>query len=118
MGAMHMSLLGPEGLEHPATRNMTACIWQSKSYLKFPVSHYLTLPHLISTNLSSSCQRCGRLLAVPRQRRIIGGFDLSMWYPNHNNWLLVSVTDQTKAAEIELLAAHIAMWCAVGEVTV
>ena len=47
---------------------------------------------------------------------IIGGFDLARWYPNRTNWLLVSVTDQTKAAEIELLAAHIAMWCTVKEV--
>ena len=49
---------------------------------------------------------------------IIGGFDMSKWYPNRKNWLLVSVTDQTKSAEIELLAAHIALWCSVGEMTV
>ena len=43
---------------------------------------------------------------------IIGGFDASRWYPSRKNWLLVTVTDQTSAQEIELLAAHIAIWSA------
>ena len=43
---------------------------------------------------------------------IIGGFDASRWYPERKNWLLVTVTDQTSAKEIELLAAHIALWSA------
>jgi glycine dehydrogenase subunit 1 len=47
---------------------------------------------------------------------IIGGFDLNRWYEGRNNWLLVSVTDQTKAAEIELLATHLAVWCSMKEV--
>jgi hypothetical protein len=33
-------------------------------------------------------------------------------YPERKNWLLVTVTDQTSAKEIELLAAHIALWSA------
>ena len=41
---------------------------------------------------------------------LIGGFDLSEWYSSRKNWLLVSFTDQTDAAEIELLAAHLAVW--------
>ena len=43
---------------------------------------------------------------------LIGGFDLSAWYPERKNWLLVSFSDQTKATEIELLAAHLAVWSA------
>ena len=43
---------------------------------------------------------------------LIGGFDLSAWYSGRNNWLLVSFSDQTKATEIELLAAHLAVWSA------
>ena len=41
---------------------------------------------------------------------IIGGLDLSRWYPERKNWLLVSVTDQNSKAEINLLAAHLAAW--------
>jgi hypothetical protein len=47
---------------------------------------------------------------------IIGGFDLNRWYDDRTNWLLVSVTDQTKAAEIDLLAAQLAEWCSMKEV--
>jgi len=35
---------------------------------------------------------------------------LNAWYPDRVNWLLITVTDQTKAEEIELLAAHLALW--------
>jgi len=37
---------------------------------------------------------------------------LSAWYPEKKNWLLVSFSDQTKGTEIELLAAHLAVWSA------
>jgi hypothetical protein len=43
---------------------------------------------------------------------LIGGYDLSNWYPERRNWLLTSFSDQTQAAEIELLTAHLAVWSA------
>jgi glycine cleavage system pyridoxal-binding protein P len=49
-------------------------------------------------------------LAYLDSNGIIGGFDLNAWYPDRVNWLLITVTDQTKAEEIELLAAHLALW--------
>ena len=117
MGAMHMSLLGPEGLEHLATRNMTACILAKQ---KLSEIGGISMPHFASSHfnefvveLPKSAADCLNYLDSVG---IIGGFDLARWYPNRTNWLLVSVTDQTKAAEIELLAAHIAMWCTVKEV--
>ncbi len=117
MGAMHMSLLGPEGLEHLATRNMTACISAKQ---KLSEINGISMPHLASSHfnefvveLPNSAADCLNYLDSVG---IIGGFDLARWYPNRTNWLLVSVTDQTKSAEIELLATHIAMWCAVEEV--
>ena len=117
MGAMHMSLLGPEGLEHLATRNMTACILAKQ---KLAEISGISLPHFASSHFNEFVVELPKSAADCLQYLdsvgIIGGFDLSMWYPNHTNWLLVSVTDQTKATEIELLAAHIAMWCTLGEV--
>ena len=49
-------------------------------------------------------------LAYLDNQGLIGGFDLSAWYPQRGNWLLVSFSDQTRATEIELLAAHLAVW--------
>ena len=117
MGAMHMSLLGPEGLEHLATRNMSACILAKQ---KLSEIEGVTLPHFAGSHfnefvveLPKSAANCLNYLDSVG---IIGGFDLSRWYPTQGNWLLVSVTDQTKAEEIELLAAHLAVWSAVKEV--
>jgi glycine dehydrogenase subunit 1 len=116
MGAMHMSLLGPEGLEHLAIRNMAACVIAKQ---KLSEISGISLPHIALSHfnefvveLPKSAADCLNYLDGVG---IIGGFDLSRWYPNHSNWLLVSVTDQTKAAEIELLAAHIAVWSTLKE---
>jgi glycine dehydrogenase subunit 1 len=43
---------------------------------------------------------------------LIGGFDLSNWYPDKNNWLLVSFSDQTRAKDVDLLVAHLSVWSA------
>ena len=116
MGAMHMSLLGPEGLEHLAARNMTACILAKQ---KLGELSGIKIPHIAASHfnefvveLPRSASKC---LAYLDSVGIIGGFDLSRWYRDRSNWLLVSVTDQTKAAEIELLAAHLAMWASMRE---
>ena len=117
MGAMHMALLGPEGLEHLAARNMTACILAKQ---KLSDIDGISLPHFTASHfnefvveLPKSAANCLNYLDSVG---IIGGFDLSRWYPTQGNWLLVSVTDQTKATEIELLAAHLAVWCSIKEV--
>ena len=117
MGAMHMSLLGPEGLEHLAYRNMTACVLAKQ---KLSEINEISVPHISSAHFNEF------VIELPRSAAdclkyldsvgIIGGFDLNRWYEGRNNWLLVSVTDQTKAAEIELLAAHLAEWCSMKEV--
>ena len=113
MGAMHMSLLGPEGLEHLALRNITAC---NLAKQKLSEINTLAIPHFSGTHfnefiveLPAPASDC---LSYLDGVGIIGGFDASRWYPSRKNWLLVTVTDQTSAKEIELLAAHIAIWSA------
>lgn len=113
MGAMHMSLLGPEGLQKLAQRNMAACQLGKQKLSEIPT---IALPHASSTNfnefvveLPGSAADC---LSYLDTQGVIGGFDLSTWYPEKKNWLLVSFSDQTRANEIELLAAHLAVWSA------
>ena len=113
MGAMHMSLLGPEGLQKLAQRNMAACQLAKQKLSELGT---IGIPHLTSAHfnefvveLPGSAADC---LAYLDTQGLIGGFDLSTWYPKRKNWLLVSFSDQTKATEIELLAAHIAVWSA------
>jgi glycine dehydrogenase subunit 1 len=111
MGAMHMALLGPEGLRHLANRNMAACQLAKEKLIQITT---IALPHGMNPHynelvveLPGPAIECLNYL---EGQGLIGGFDLSEWYPKRRNWLLVSFTDQTKAAEIELLAAHLAVW--------
>jgi glycine dehydrogenase subunit 1 len=113
MGAMHMSLLGPEGLEKLAQRNMAACQLAKQ---KFSEISSLNMPHNTSTHynefvlelpgLASEC------ISYLDTQGLIGGFDLSNWYPENKNWLLVSFSDQTTSKDIDLLVAHLSVWAA------
>lgn len=111
MGAMHMALLGPEGLHALAVRNMTACLLAKQ---KLGEIENIALPHSNNHHfnefvieLPGSSEDC---LAHLDTVGIIGGFDLSAWYPERKNWLLATFTDQTSEKQIELLAAHLAVW--------
>ena len=117
MGAMHMALLGPEGLHALAVRNMTACILAKQ---KLGDIENIELPHSSSHHfnefvieLPGSSEDCLNHLDTVG---IIGGFDLSAWYPERKNWLLATFTDQTSEKQIELLAAHLAVWASSQEV--
>ena len=112
MGAMHMSLLGPEGLELLAQRNMAAC-----QLAKDRLSNLsgISLPHGTGYHynefvieLPASAKSC---LEYLDSAGVVGGFDLSNWYSDKTNWLLVSVSDQTSLRDIEMLCAQISIWC-------
>ena len=112
MGAMHMSLLGPEGLELLAERNMAAC---QLAIEKISQIDGINLPHHsvdhyneFVIELPGSASDC---LDYLDKRGVIGGFDLSNWYPDKENWMLVSVSDQTSAKDIDMLCAQISIWC-------
>ena len=112
MGAMHMSLLGPEGLELLAERNMAAC---QLAIEKIGQIQGINLPHQSVSHynefvieLPGSASDCLNYLDT---RGVIGGFDLSTWYPSKENWMLVSLSDQTSAKDIDMLCAQISIWC-------
>ena len=113
MGAMHMALLGPEGVRDLAIRNMTACILAKQKLSEIST---IALPQLHSTHFNEFIVelpgKASDCLAYLDGVGIIGGLDMARWYPERSNWILVTVTDQTKAEEIELLTAHLAVWSA------
>ena len=111
MGAMHMSLLGPEGLEHLAVRNMAACTQLKQQLGAIPS---LNLPYNNQSHfnefvveLPSTSSAC---LAHLEQRGVVGGFDLSNWYANKENQILVTVTDQTSQRDIDRLVHALEHW--------
>ena len=111
MGAMHMSLLGPEGLEELAIRNMAACTLAKQklgsisglSIVHQHQSHF----NEFAIEVPDTGKNC---LTYLEEKGIIGGFDLSWWYPDQPNRLLLTFTDQTSGDDIEYLATQLQSW--------
>ena len=111
MGAMHMSLLGPEGLEHLAIRNMAACT-QLERQIKTIES--ISLPYEQQSHfnefvveLPATTSSC---LSFLESQGVVGGFDVSDWYPEKTNQMLLTVTDQTSQNDIDRLVQSLSMW--------
>ena len=113
MGAMHMSLLGPEGLKHLAIRNMAAC-----THLKRELSSIESInqPHHQQAHFNEFVvelpEQTSSCLAFLEKDGIVGGFNVSDWYPEKSNQMLLTVTDQTSKDDIDRLVQSLTMWTA------
>tara|TARA_B100001989_G_scaffold173377_1_gene125201 strand:- start:404 stop:1423 length:1020 start_codon:yes stop_codon:yes gene_type:complete len=116
MGAMHMALLGPAGLEMLATRNAAAAIATKNALtsvegisLAHPnSSHFNEFVISLPSSAKSLCKYLDR-------RGITPGLPLEILFPNiEPNLMLVSCTDQTSANDIDLLSAGISAWIKEG----
>ena len=110
MGAMHMALLGPEGLQHLALRNMSACQKLKEELSKIAG---LRLPHEgphfneFVLEVPGSAASC---LEYLDSQGIFGGFNLQEWNSSITNHILVTTTDQTSHADIQMLCAQLQNW--------
>ncbi len=112
MGAMHMALLGPGGLQTLAERNAGACAATKTALLALDGveavhpegAHFnefaIRLPRPAADLLSFLDEECD----------ITGGLDLSQWWPERDHELLVCATDQIDLEDIEELAEGIQDW--------
>jgi len=116
MGAMHMALLGPAGLEMLATRNAAAAMATKNALtsvegisLAHPnSSHFNEFVISLPSSAKSLCKYLDR-------RGITPGLPLEILFPNiEPNLMLVSCTDQTSANDIDLLSAGISAWIKEG----
>ena len=102
MGAMHMSLLGPKGIEKLGLRNFAA-----RQLLEEKISEIegIILPNSNLNHYNEFVIRLpfntNKALDWLDENGIIGGFALSNWYSDRDCDLLVCATDQTTRAEIE-----------------
>lgn len=112
MGAMHMALLGPAGLEMLAIRNAAAAISVKNALssiegisLAHPnSSHFNEFVVSLPDSAKSLCEYLDR-------RGITPGLPLEILFPNiEPNLMLVSCTDQTSSNDVELLSAGISAW--------
>ena len=110
MGAMHMALLGPEGLHDLAYRNAAACQKAKEILVDTPgvrIVHNASHFNEFAIEIEGSAEAC---LAYLDGNGIIGGFDLGRWYPSITNQILITTTDQTTEQDIEALSAQLSMW--------
>jgi len=112
MGAMHMALLGPEGLETLARRNAGACA-ATKAALFGIDGVEATHPngsHFNEFAIRLPKPSADLLTFLDEEYDITGGLDLSQWWPGRENELLVCATDQIAMEDIEDLAEGIQDW--------
>ena len=117
MGAMHMALLGPDGLHDLAYRNAAACQRAKEVLAETPGVRLVHDAHHFNEfaiEVKGSAEDC---LAYLDGNGIIGGFDLTRWYPEVTNQILITTTDQTTVGEIEALSAQLSMWSTHAEVS-
>ena len=113
MGAMHMSLLGPEGVRALAVRNAAALHAVVDALqgvagveLVHPDGHHF---NEIAVRLPGTAADC---ITALEAHGVLPGFDLGRWSDDRADQLLVTATDQTRPEEIERLATAMAAWCA------
>ena len=112
MGAMHMALLGPEGLERLAQRNAGACAATKAALLALDGIESV---HPNGVHFNEFAIRLPRPAAdllsfLDEECDITGGLDLSQWWPGRENELLVCATDQIDAEDVEELAEGVQDW--------
>lgn len=111
MGAMHMAMLGPEGLEAMAVRTAAACDATKQAIAAIDGVEILDpgLPTFreFAVKLPGLAAAC---LAWCDRRGVGAGFDMGRWWDHSRTVLLISADAQTTAADIQMLAASIDSW--------
>ncbi len=112
MGAMHMALLGPGGIERLALRNVAACEATKRAVLEIEgiellhpeASHYNEFTVKLPQDAASA-------LRFLDERGVTGGLALeNISSGAQPDWLLISATDQTSDSDIAALATGLSAW--------
>ncbi|MCL4315956.1 MAG: aminomethyl-transferring glycine dehydrogenase subunit GcvPA, partial [Gammaproteobacteria bacterium] len=104
---IHMTLLGPEGLERVATACHANTVRLTEKLCALPgVSKVFTRPvfHETVVRLNKPVRQ---VLAQLAQQNILGGFDLGEHYPELGNALLVCATETKTAADLDAYAEQL-----------
>jgi glycine dehydrogenase subunit 1 len=111
MGAMHMALLGPVGLETLSTRilSSTRMAIDELSSLKglefaFPKSPVFREFAVKVPGKSSEA------LSHIFERGVIGGFDIGQWWPEKDSWILIGCDERTSESDISSLKNSLSSW--------
>ena len=111
MGAIHMSLLGPEGLERLALR-----VAANTELTKVSISSIEGI-ELVDTNSSNFREfriklpdKASSALSFLDDHGVIAGLDLGIWWDSLDCCLLIGVDERTSKSDIQLLHDGLSLW--------
>ena len=109
MGAMHMSLLGPEGLERLAMR-VTAATQTALEAVTGIAEVELIYPESPVFREFAGRLPCSSRETLERMDSlgVTGGFDLSQWWETMDDCLLIGCDERTTRDDIEMLTSVLA----------
>ena len=111
MGAMHMALLGPVGLETLSTRILSST--------RMPIDELSSLEGLEFAFPKSPVFRefavkvpgkSSEALSHIFERGVIGGFDIGQWWPEKDSWILIGCDERTSESDISSLKNSLSSW--------
>ena len=111
MGAMHMALLGPVGLETLSTRilsstRMTVDELSSVEGLELAFPKSPVFREFAVKVPGKSSEALSHIFELG----VIGGFDLGQWWPDKGSWILIGCDERTSKSDISQLRESLTSW--------
>lgn len=111
MGAMHMALLGPVGLETLSTRILSSTRMaidelSSLEGLEFAFPKSPVFREFAVKVPGKSSEALSHIFEMG----VIGGFDISQWWPEKESWILIGCDERTSESDISSLKKSLSSW--------
>ena len=111
MGAMHMALLGPQGLERLALRVASATEATKKAVTAIDG---IELVDPKASNFREFAVKlpgeASEALAHLDGEGVLGGFDLGVWWDSMSTCLLIGTDERTSESDIDALVTGLSSW--------
>lgn len=111
MGAMHMALLGPEGLERLALRVSAATEATKRAVCAIPGVELVDpdTPNFrdFAVNLPGEAKKA---LAHMDRAGVLGGLDMGEWWDSMSTCLLIGCDERTSQTDIDALVSALSSW--------
>lgn len=101
MAAIHLSLLGPQGLKELAETNLSKTEYLKNNLLKISGIKAVFSGNNFNEFVISIPQNAEKVLEKLQQKKIFGGVNLQKYYPELENTLLICVTEMIKKEELD-----------------
>jgi glycine dehydrogenase subunit 1 len=113
IATIYLALMGGSGLRDAAALNLERSRELATAVANAGMRLPFTAPFF--NELAVDAGRPAReVLAALEERRIMGGVDLGRWYPEYENFILMTATELTTGEEIATLANALQEVCRVG----